>query len=51
MAKYIVCTDEVKRTQHQYEEWLTNLQDLAEQEPDDLTDEEYQALELEGLIY
>lgn len=50
MAK-IKCTDGITRTQREYERWLANLQDLAEQEPGDLTDEEYEALQLEGLIY
>lgn len=51
MSQKIMCTDGVERTQHQYEEWLTNLQDLAEQEPGDLTDEELEALQNEGLMY
>lgn len=50
MAK-IMCTDGVRRTPTQYGEWLKNLQDLAEQEPEDLTNEELEALQLEGLWY
>ena len=50
MAK-IMCTDGVARTPSQYSEWLQNLQDLAEQEPGDLTSEEVEALQLEGLWY
>jgi len=51
MSKKIMCTDGVERTYSQYCRWLRNLQDLAEQEPEDLTDEEYEALQNEGLIY
>lgn len=51
MAKKIMCTDGVKRTQDEYEEWLTNLQELAENEPEDLTDDELRALQDEGLWY
>ena len=47
----IMCTDGVSRTKRQYEQWLTNLQELAENEPGDLTDDEYEALQKEGLIY
>lgn len=47
----IMCTDGIERTQHQYEQWLTNLQELAELEPEDLTNEELEALQLEGLMY
>jgi len=51
MAKKILCTDGIKRTPKQYGEWLTNLQELAENEPEDLTDEELEALQNEGLMY
>lgn len=51
MSKTILCTDGVERTPSQYGRWLKNLQDLAEQEPGDLTDEEVEALQLEGLWY
>lgn len=50
MAK-IMCTDGVKRTQREYETWLYNLQELAELEPEDLTNEELEALQQEGLWY
>lgn len=49
--KKILCTDGVERTPKQYGKWLTNLQELAENEPGDLTDEEFAALQNEGLIY
>lgn len=49
--KKILCTDGIRRTEAQYEEWLENLQELAELEPDDLTDEEIEALQNEGLWY
>lgn len=51
MSKKILCTDGVERTQRQYERWLANLQELAELEPNDLTDEELEALQMEGLWY
>lgn len=51
MSKKIMCTDGVERTPSQYGKWLKNLQDLAEQEPGDLTDEELEALQNEGLMY
>ena len=38
-------------TEKQYDEWLYNLQELAMNEPKDLTDAEFKALEKEGLIY
>ena len=47
----ILCTDGVERTRKEYGEWLTNLQELAENEPEDLTEEEVEALQREGLIY
>ena len=47
----IMCTDGISRTKHQYEMWLTNLQELAENEPGDLTEEEIEALQLEWLWY
>lgn len=47
----ILCVDGVERTQREYGIWLKNLQDLAEQEPGDLTSEEIEALQLEGLWY
>ena len=47
----ILCTDGVERTQKEYGEWLTNLQELAENEPEDLTEEEVEALQREGLMY
>lgn len=47
----ISCTDGVKRTHKEYIAWLANLQDLAILEPEDLTCEEWLALEKEGLIY
>ena len=50
MAK-IMCTDGVERTPTQYDKWLKNLQDLAEQEPGDLYPEEIEALQNEGLWY
>ena len=46
-----MCTDGVRRTEKQYDEWLYNLQELAMSEPQDLTNEEFAALEKEGLIY
>ena len=46
----IECADGVLRTPKQYGEWLANLQELAELEPNDLTEQEYLALENEGLI-
>lgn len=46
-----MCCDGVKRTEKQYGEWLYNLQELAMLEPGDLTDEELDALEQEGLLY
>ena len=49
--KLIMCTDGVQRTEKQYDEWLYNLQELAMNEPKDLTDAEFKALEKEGLIY
>lgn len=49
--KKILCTDGIERTRKQYGEWLANLQELAELEPEDLTDEEIEALENEGLWY
>lgn len=49
--KYIMCTDGIRRTEKEYGEWLYNLQELAMNEPDDLTDEELEALQNEGLIY
>lgn len=49
--KKILCTDGVERTPSQYGKWLANLQELAELEPEDLTSEELQALQNEGLIY
>lgn len=51
MSKTILCTDGVKRTPREYGRWLKNLQDLAEQEPGDLTNDELQALQNEGLWY
>lgn len=47
----IRCTDGFERTEEEYEEWLTNLQQLAELEPEDLTDDELEALQNEGLWY
>lgn len=47
----ILCTDGVSRTYDEYTAWLTNLQELAETEPNDLTNEEIQALQNEGLWY
>ena len=49
--KKIICADGVERTQREYGLWLANLQDIAEEEPDDLTNEEIEALQLEGLWY
>lgn len=49
--KLIMCTDGIKRTEKQYGKWLHNLQELAMLEPDDLTKEELEALEQEGLYY
>ena len=46
-----MCTDGVCRTEKQYNKWLHHLQELAMNEPEDLTDEEFEALEREGLIY
>lgn len=51
MSKKILCTDGIERTEKQYGKWLLNLQELAEQEPEDLTDEELEALQQEGLWY
>ena len=51
MPKTILCTDGVERTTREYHCWLKNLQDLAEQEPGDLTNDELQALQNEGLWY
>ena len=51
MNKKIKCVDGVERTQKEYGEWLYNLQELALNEPNDLTDDEWLALEQEGLIY
>ena len=51
MSKRIMCTDGISRTEHQYGMWLRNLQELAENEPGDLTEEEIEALQLEGLWY
>lgn len=51
MSKKIMCTDGEQRTEAEYGEWLANLQEVAEQEPNDLTNEEYEALQKEGLIY
>lgn len=48
--KKILCTDGIERTEKQYAEWLYNLQELALVEPDDLTSEEWLALEKEGLV-
>lgn len=49
--KKLMCTDGVERTEAQYGKWLTNLQTLAMLEPEDLTDEELEALQNEGLMY
>lgn len=47
----ILCVDGVERTPSQYGKWLENLQELAENEPEDLTDDEIEALQKEGLWY
>jgi len=51
MFRKIMCTDGVERTPSQYDKWLRNLQDLAEQEPGDLTGDELKALQDAGLLY
>lgn len=50
-TKKIMCTDGIERTKTQYGKWLLNLQELAMLEPDDLTNEEWEALQNEGLMY
>ena len=50
MAKKFMCTDGMLRTQKQIDEWLDNLRELAYLEPGDLTDEEWAALDNEGLL-
>lgn len=49
--KKILCTDGIKRTEEEYTEWLYNLQEVADENPDKLTDEEFDALQKEGLVY
>ena len=51
MNKKILCVDGIERTQKKYEQWLFNLQEMLEIEPNDLTNVEWLALEKEGLIY
>ena len=51
MSKKILCEDGIERTYNQYCRWLKNLQDLAEEEPNDLTSEELEALQNAGLWY
>lgn len=51
MARKFECEDGVMRTEKQYGEWLMNLQELYEEEPNDLTEEEFTALQNNGLIY
>jgi len=50
MSKYIKCTDGKYRSAQEYQAWIANLQELAEQEPNDLTEAERKALEKEGLL-
>ena len=50
-TKKFECEDGIMRTERQYEQWLAHLQDLYEQEPNDLTDEEFTALQNSGLLY
>lgn len=51
MKKKILCLDGIKRTYADYCEWLANLQELAEEKPELLTEEEYTALQNEGLYF
>lgn len=47
----ILCVDGIKRTEREYDEWLYALQEMAVNEPQDLTNEEIEALAKEGLWY
>lgn len=51
MVMSYLCTDGVVRTEAEYGEWLKNLQELAEIEPGDLTNDEIEALTKEGLLW
>lgn len=48
MPKKIKCVDGITRTEREYAQWIRNLGELAELEPNDLTPAERKALEQEG---